>query len=92
MIFKSLFEHIKFARPQEFAAAHHSIDLRLRGQGAIVACTLQNDVDLSLYCPVESTCDDITLRLVSTVPYSLVKFAKIDLAQSHGPSCTDLAF
>jgi hypothetical protein len=92
MIFRSLFEHIKFARPQEFAAAHHSIGLRLRVQGAIVACTLQNDVDLSLYCTVELRSNAITIRLPSAGLYSPVKFVKIDPAQTNVPSYADLAF
>jgi hypothetical protein len=54
MIYERLFEHIKFARPQEFAATHQTSDDALREQGAIVACTVHNNVKLSLYCRPET--------------------------------------
>jgi hypothetical protein len=45
MIYERLFEHIKFARPWEFAAVHQAFDDVLRDQGAIVACEIHNNVN-----------------------------------------------
>jgi hypothetical protein len=54
MIYERLFDHIKFARPWEFAATHQTSDDVLRDQGSIVAWTVHNNVKLPLYCRHES--------------------------------------
>jgi hypothetical protein len=92
MIYERLFEHIKFARPWEFAAVHQAFDNVLRDQGAIVACAIHNNVDLSLYCCTESTLRCHIDKTPLQLGHSSHSTPKIDLAQTRARSLIYVAF
>jgi hypothetical protein len=91
MIYERLFEHIKFAGPRGFAALHQSIARLLRLHGAIVACAVHKNVNLSLYCWIESKVRCHKNKTAAPTPYSAAMIAPIDLAQTRASSLPSVA-